>query len=214
RWRPRRVQYASHDAPIAGMVQPEAGLSAVVARARLDSGRHQGGGDRSGTARSIAMMDPGRHIRSHFRAESGRFGLHPETLKADRVLNWGGFVGHSYTIGDGDRSIHVKLTTEPTELRRWLSIHDHLERDYRAPRVLAWADIPGTPLGGLVFEHIDGETWDTAARPALVQDLRDLLGRLHADRLLAGRIGDGPRSYRECWDLRYRDQFEQDLIAI
>jgi hypothetical protein len=159
-------------------------------------------------------MDPGRHIRSYFRAESGRFGLNPETLKADRVLNWGGFVGHAYTIGDGDRSIHVKLTTEPAELRRWLSIHDPLERDYRAPRVLAWADIPGTPLGGLVFEHIDGETWDMAARPGLVQDLRDLLGRLHADRRLADRIGDGPRNYRECWDLRYRDQFEQDLFAI
>jgi hypothetical protein len=26
--------------------------------------------------------------------------------------------------------------------------------------VLAWLDLPGTPYGGLVFEHIDGDTFD------------------------------------------------------
>jgi hypothetical protein len=162
----------------------------------------------------MATMDPGRSIGSYFRAESRRFGLNPATLQAERVLNWGGFGGHSYTVGDGDRSIHVKLVTEPSELRQWLAVHDHRERDYRAPRVLAWADIPGTPLSGLVFEHIDGATWDTAARPGLVEGLRDLLQRLHADRGLADRIGGGTRSNRECWELRYRDQFEQNLIVV
>jgi hypothetical protein len=160
------------------------------------------------------MNDPRRQVSSYFRAESGRFGLAPESLRVERILNWGGFGGYSYTIGDGDRTIHVKLTTEPADLRRWLSVHDHLERHYRAPRVLAWVDIPGTPLGGLVFEHIDGATWDIAAHPELIVNLRDLLDRLHADRRLADQIGDAPRTYRECWKLRYRDQFEQDLIAV
>jgi hypothetical protein len=159
-------------------------------------------------------MDLERRFSEYFRAESGRFDLNSDRLKTERILNWGGFGGYSYTVGDGDRSIHVKLTAEPADLQRWLTFHDHLERDYHAPRVLAWVDIPDTPLGGLVFEHIDGETWDTAARPELLPHLRGLLDRLHADRLLADRIGDPPRSYRECWDLRYRDQFEQDLIAV
>jgi hypothetical protein len=165
-------------------------------------------------ASEASMMDLEQRVSNYFRAESGRFGLAPETLKAERILNWGGFGGYSYTVGDGDRTIHVKLTTEPADLRRWLAIHDDLERDYHAPRVLAWVDIPGAPLGSLVFEHIDGASWDIAAHPELIANLRDLLGRLHADRRLADRIGDGPRSYRECWDLRYCDQFEQDLIAV
>src|SRR5262249_3044498 len=148
---------------------------------------------------SVSMNDPGRQVSSFFRAESRRFGLAPESLKAERILNWGGFGGYSYTVGGGDRTIHRRLTTQPAELRRWLSVHDQLERDYRAPRVLAWVDIPGTSLGGLVFEHIDGETWDTSARPGLLQDLRDLLGRLHADRRLVDQVGNAPRTYRECW---------------
>ena len=82
-------------------------------------------------------------------------------------------------------------------MRCWLAVHDRLERDYRAPRVLGWVDLAGTPYGGLVFEHIEGETWDTAGRPSLFGELRDLLKRLHEDRQLAERLTDGPRGYRE-----------------
>src|SRR5262249_33996382 len=89
-----------------------------------------------------------------------------------------------------------------------------LEQGYRAPGVLAWADIPDTPLGGMVFEHIDGETWHTATRPGLIHDVKGLLEKLHGDEQLAARIGDGPRTFGECWELRYQDQFEQDLEAV
>jgi hypothetical protein len=150
----------------------------------------------------------------YFRGCAGTFGLDAEALTAERVLNWGGFVAHSFRVGDGRRSLHVKLAAEQQDLRRWLAVHDLLEQHYRAPRVLAWVDIPGTPLVGLVFEHIDGETWDTASRAGLLQDVKGLLDRLHADEQLAALIGDGPRSYSECWELRYREQFEQDLEAV
>jgi Ser/Thr protein kinase RdoA (MazF antagonist) len=132
------------------------------------------------------------------------------------VLNWGGFVSHSYRVGDGRRSVHVKLatTTDQGGMRRWLAVHDRLEADYHAPPVLASVDLPGTPFGGLVFEHIEGEPWDTAGHPALLGELVVLLGRLHEDRPLAERLGDGPRGYRECWELRYREQFEEDLKTV
>jgi hypothetical protein len=74
--------------------------------------------------------------------------------------------------------------------------------------------LPGTPYGGLVFEHIAGHTWDTSRDPGLLQDLRNLLERLHADGQLADQLGDGLRSYRDCWNLRYREQFEEDLKTI
>src|SRR5207248_6744754 len=82
------------------------------------------------------------------------------------------------------------------------------------PPVLAWVDLPGTPFGGLVFEHIEGEPWDTSSRPGLLGELLVLLGRLLEDRPLAERLGDGPRGYRECWELRYRVQFEEDLKTV
>src|SRR5690348_5717266 len=64
----------------------------------------------------VSMMDLEQRVSDYFRAESGRFGLDPENLEAERILNWGGFGGYSYTVGGGDRTIHVKLTTEPADL--------------------------------------------------------------------------------------------------
>src|SRR5262249_5997704 len=153
-------------------------------------------------------------VVNYFRGRAAMFGLSAETLKAERVLNWGGFVAYSFRVGDGMRSVHVKLAADQEELRRWLAVHDLLGQRYRAPRVLAWAGIPDTPLAGLVFEHIDGETWDTTTRAGLLHDVKGLLDGLHGDEQLAARVGDGPRTYRECWELRYRDQFGQDLEAL
>jgi hypothetical protein len=155
-----------------------------------------------------------QRIVGYFRAQAGRYGLRAETLKAERVLNWGGFGAPSFRIGDGQRLLHVKLVSEPAELRRWLAVHEWLEREYHAPPVLGWVDLPGTSYAGLAFEHLDGAAWDPATRPGLVHDLRDLLGRLHDDRRLADRIGDRPRTFRECWELRYREQYEQDLAIV
>jgi thiamine kinase-like enzyme len=155
-----------------------------------------------------------RHLASYFQSEAARFQLDAGSLKLERVLNWGGLGSHSYRVGDGERSIQVKLATDQTEMQRWQAVHDRLEHEYHAPKVLAWVDLPGTRYGGLVFEHIDGKTWDTAAHPELLPDLRSLLLRLHCDGRLAQKLGDGPRSYRDCWEMRYREQFEEDLKTV
>jgi thiamine kinase-like enzyme len=159
-------------------------------------------------------FDLQQHLASYFRSEAGRFQLNAGSLSLDRVLNWGGFGSVSYCVGDGERWIHVKLATDQIEMRRWLAVHDRLENDYHAPKVLGWVELPGTPYGGLVFEHIDGKTWDTAVHPGLLPDLWSLLVRLHADRRLAQELGDGARSYRNCWEMRYREQFEEDLKTV
>jgi len=69
-----------------------------------------------------------QHVATFFRSQAGRFQLDTGTLKAERVLNWGGFVSHSYQVGDGVRSTHVKLATDQTDMRRWLAVHGRLER--------------------------------------------------------------------------------------
>lgn len=153
-------------------------------------------------------------IIKHLRSQAALFELDGAALRADRILNWGGFVAHSFKVGDGKRSIHLKLATEQEDMRRWMVVHELLEQEYRAPKVLAWVDIPDTSFGGLVFEHIEGATWDTVGRPGLIHDLEALLNRLHGDERLANQIGEGPRTYRQCWELRYRDQFEADLETI
>jgi hypothetical protein len=161
-------------------------------------------------------MDSGleRRLESHFRSEAERFALDAEWLKTERVLNWGGFGTYSFRVSDSNRSLHVKLAAEQADLRRWMTVHERLEREYRAPRIIGWVDISGTAYAGPVFEHIDGDTWDTNARPGLVCELRELLGRLHRDQELADQIGDAPKSFLECWRLRYRDQFVEDLKTV
>ena len=147
-------------------------------------------------------------------ARAEAFGLVAGALEIHQILNWGGFVAESFRVTDGARSIHLKLAADQADMRRWWLVRDHLERHYRAPRVLGWVDVPGTALGGLAFDHIPGATWDPAARPDLLGDLRDLLGRLHADGPLTDRLGGGSKTYRACWDERYRSQFEEDLATI
>jgi hypothetical protein len=159
-------------------------------------------------------IDPREHVHAYFRSEADQFGLEPAALTVQRVLNWGGFGSYSFRVGDGLRSVHAKLATDLDGMRRWLAVRERLERDYHAPQILAWIDLPGAPFGGLVFEHIDGESWDTDARPGLLPKLADLLRRLHEDGSLAESLGDGAKTYRECWELRYREQYEEDLKAV
>ena len=50
----------------------------------------------------MAGLDLGEHVLAYFLAEAVRFGLDAGALSARRVLNWGGFVSHSYRVGDGE----------------------------------------------------------------------------------------------------------------
>jgi thiamine kinase-like enzyme len=134
-------------------------------------------------------------------------------VRVQRVLNWGGFVTSSFRLTDGERTVHLKLgkLPEQSQMRRWFAVHDRLEERYRAPRILDWVDVPGTDHAGLLFEHIDGSTWDIDNRPDLMQEIVSLLVKLHRDDELAMAPA---RTYRDCWELRYRELFEEDLKAV
>src|SRR2546430_440023 len=137
-------------------------------------------------------------------------------VRVQRVLNWGGFVSSSFRVSDGDRTAHLKLgrLSEQTQMRRWLAVHERLELHYRAPRILDWVDVPGTGHAGLLFEYIDGSTWDIDSRPDLMKEITSLLVTLHEDDELVRALGDPERTHRECWELRYRELFEEDLKAV
>jgi thiamine kinase-like enzyme len=132
------------------------------------------------------------------------------------VLNWGGFVTSSFHVTDGDHTAHLKLGRSPeqVQMQRWFAVHQRLEVHYRAPRILGWADVPGTEHAGLLFEHIDGVTWDISSRPDLVKEIVKLLSKLHQDDELMRALRDPARSYGDCWELRYRELFEEDLKTV
>jgi len=156
------------------------------------------------------------HVQRQLEAQRTRWGLGGGEIVVEPVLNWGGFMKSSFHVTNRARALHVKLAMahDQAELRRWLAVHDVLTAEYRAPRALGWIDIPDAGYGGIVFEHLEGEHWDVRQRPALMNELVALLDRLHADRKMAERIGDPPRTYRQCWEMRYREQFEEDLRTV
>src|SRR5215469_13480626 len=81
------------------------------------------------------------------RAAADDFGLRPDTLVAEYVLNWGGFGRPSFSVQDGRRHVHVKLTADPGDkvaLRRWQSIHELLEQQYHAPPMIGWLTVEHT----------------------------------------------------------------------
>jgi len=137
-------------------------------------------------------------------------------VRVQRVLNWGGFVTSSFRVSDGEQTAHLKLgrSLEQAQMRRWSAVHERLEQHYRAPRILDWVDVPGTGHAGLLFEHIDGSTWDIGSRPDLMKEIAGLLVKLHEDDELVRALGDPVRTHRECWELRYRELFEEDLKAV
>lgn len=130
-------------------------------------------------------------VERALRAAADDFALRPDGIVADYVLNWGGFGTPSFSVRDGQRRLHTKLTADPqqkAELRRWQSIHDLLERQYHAPPMVGWLTIDGTAYEGPVFEFIDGVFLDGFRRPAVVAEVLDCVERLHADAGLARRL--------------------------
>ena len=76
------------------------------------------------------------------------------------MLNWGRIRAYSYRASDGRRDLHVKLSVDQDDMRRWLKLHDLLEREYHAPRILEWLEIAGTPyaIEGHAMK-LRGESW-------------------------------------------------------
>ena len=72
-------------------------------------------------------------------------GLHlsPQNPRVTRVLNWGGFVNHSFSVNDGSAQYHLKITSDLHNIKgvqRWHTLHYVLEKRYRAPKLIQWID--------------------------------------------------------------------------
>src|SRR5215831_2087983 len=83
--------------------------------------------------------------------------LDAATTRVTHILNWGGFVNHSFFVRDAHRRYHLKLTPSPdsARLRQWYELGAILSARYRAPAVLRWIEFPEIALAGLLLEHLD-----------------------------------------------------------
>jgi aminoglycoside phosphotransferase (APT) family kinase protein len=168
---------------------------------------------------SLPLDDLTRRVVRYFKAHAGQFELHPDTVQADYILNWGGFVNVSFTIQDGQRAYHLKLADDEdclAGLNLWRELHALLEERYRAPRMLGWVAIPGAPYAGPLFERIAGVEADFAAQPALHRDVLALTARLHADQELAQILSADaqPITCSDYFIETYIDRFDEDLLIV
>ncbi|MEN8374800.1 MAG: aminoglycoside phosphotransferase family protein [Gemmatimonadota bacterium] len=135
------------------------------------------------------------------------------------ILNWGGFVNRSFAATDGRARLHVKLaeySENRRELRRWHAVSALLNERYRAPLVLAWVDIEGTPYAGLVSEWIEGET-PAALSPSVRKQTAASIDALHRDEELADALrglGDAPRTCFDAYSATYDERFVGDLEGV
>src|SRR5690242_6624337 len=98
-------------------------------------------------------------VEKHLASHAAEFGLEAGRVRAEYVLNPGGFVKQSFRITDGQKSLHLKLAGDPADLkalRRWQEIHVLLEQRYQAPPMVGWVALSGTGLEGPLFLWIDG----------------------------------------------------------
>ena len=148
-----------------------------------------------------------------FRREATAFQLDASALRVSYVLNWGGFINHSFQVSDGRTRLHLKLATSTAAqnaLRRWYQ-HSAILQKYHAPRVLSWIDLDGA--SGLLFPQVDGIT------PGLTDDVvcevTQVLERLHDDRELRAALmpNDTPIAAETYFDI-YHARFVADLDLI
>ena len=140
-------------------------------------------------------------------------------IKVSYVLNWGGFVNHSFTVDDGTRQYHLKITDDREsvgKLRLWREIHHLLELRHQAPKVIDWVDFPGIGFAGLLMEHINGHTANFCETPLLVERLISLANRLHRDEEIRTRL-ETRGARKTCLDHfieTYIDRFTADVEAL
>ena len=140
-------------------------------------------------------------------------------LHATRILNWGGFVNHSFKVSVGELTFHVKLADDPDTLRgleRWRRLSGTLSGRFAAPVMRGWIEVPGTSLSGPVFDWIDG-----ASPECLSQAVRfaatDLVAELHSDHELARQLagmGDAVVSCATAYQSTFHERFVEDLQGI
>jgi hypothetical protein len=147
--------------------------------------------------------------------------LGPEFAEVDvtPVLNWGGFVNRSFHVVAGARRFHLKLASDPGPehgLEQWRSLHPILETRYHAPAMLIWVDVPHMAFSGPLFEWIAG-TVPERLEPAVFEEMKALLLRLHGDQELRQRLVEHGHATRTCagayLDGHHR-RFTEDLALI
>jgi hypothetical protein len=158
-------------------------------------------------------------IQEALRARAAALGLRADRLREEHVLNWGGFGSASYTVWDGTRQLHVKVSPDAGDharLRHWQQIHRLLEERYHAPALLDWLEVPGTAYQGPVFAFVDGTHLDGFRTPRVLEDVLRVVGLLHADPELAQHLRqEGPtRSCFDCLVSRYTGMLREDLDGI
>lgn len=137
-----------------------------------------------------------RAVASHFTEHHAAWQLDPHTLRVSYVYNAGGFVNHSFLVGDERTRLHVKTSpkSDDADLRRWMSLADPLSRRYHAPVARGWIELSEVQMAGIAFERIEGvvpRNWSEAP----ISEVCDVIGRLHADSEILARLGrDRPPS--------------------
>jgi aminoglycoside phosphotransferase (APT) family kinase protein len=157
-------------------------------------------------------------IAAEIRVQADPLGLEPDAIRVRFVVNWGGFTNRSFTIGDGHRRFHLKLTDDPAgqeAFRRWHRVHPALSARYHAPRVVGWLAIPGSRHEGLLFHHLDGAAppgWSSPLRLSVAEVLR----RLHVDREVRAAILPSNRSTTcaQGYFDDFHDRFSEDLALV
>lgn len=145
-------------------------------------------------------------VSDYFARHAAAVGLDPNTVEVEYVLNWGGFVNHSYRIRDARRAYHLKLSSSAEDqaaLRRWMTLSPLLER-YHAPPILQWIDL-GAAAGPL-FPSLAGEppTLTETVVAEVIAVLRDLNGdRRLADALRASHTANAHVAYQTTFHHRF-----------
>lgn len=157
-----------------------------------------------------------------------------ERTRVEPVMNWGGFVHHSFRVasvasldavdavgpvGAVGATYHVKLAADEEDLRdlrRWRRVSARLTDRYGAPPMVGWIDLESPRLAGPVLTWLDGASPTAldgplrAAAVAVVQTLHsddDLARILRLEGAVSGSCAGAYRS-------TYHRRFLADLDSV
>jgi hypothetical protein len=114
---------------------------------------------------------------------------------------------------------HLKITNDLDNIKgpqRWRTVHDVLEKRYRAPKLIQWIDFSEIGFAGLLFEHLDGRVANFSGNRALVELLIKLADHLHKDEEIRSyfkTFGSG-KTYLDHFVETYIDRFTADLEIV
>ncbi len=162
------------------------------------------------------LTDLTQVVTEYFRLNARQYGLKSKEVKAEYILNWGGFVNASFHITDGLHSLHLKLSDQEESLNnldKWENFHERLEKRYHAPRMLDWVTLERAGYEGALFEHIEGSPARLQPGSALLRDVMRTVAALHADKKVADAL---TKWDEEGWaELAAEDaEFEQPLPLL